>query len=70
MRKTKTLGIVSGICFFMSALLSGDDAAGQKRQIQILLIAAGASQITLFLMAKELDKKFEQINNFENKETQ
>ena len=61
MRKTKLLGIVSGIAFFMSAVFSGSDtAAAQQKQLQILLVAAGASQITLVLMAKELEKKFNQ----------
>ena len=58
MKKTKALGLVTGICFFLLVQFSGSGPDSQNRLLRILLIAAGVSQITLAIMAHELNKTF------------
>ena len=71
MRQTKSLALATGIIFFLTVVFSGteNDAAAQKRQLQILLIAAGVSQVTFFFMAKDLEKKFDKFNIIEKNNT-
>jgi hypothetical protein len=55
MKKTKVLGLVTGISFFLLVQISGSEPESQSRLLRILLIAAGTSQVTLALMAHELE---------------
>jgi len=56
MNKTKAVGIITGIIFFLWSHFSGSDPNPNNKLVRILLIAAGVSQVTNALMAHELEK--------------